>query len=83
MLELAQEVFNPGLDGVADLADLRKRRACRIVDLPVVVLLTGVERAGVSAAHGDDDIRGAHDFIGERLRVIDATGRGQFRSSLR
>ena len=36
-------------------------------DLPVLVALARVDGAGVAAAHGDDDVGGADDVVGERL----------------
>ena len=50
-------------DGVEVLAG-------RIVELPVLVALAGVDRAGVAAAHRDHDVGGAHDLVGERLREL-------------
>ena len=41
-----------------------------IVELPVLVLLAGIDRAGVAAAHRDHDVGGAHDLVGERLREL-------------
>jgi hypothetical protein len=38
--------------------------AGRIVELPVFVVLAGQERAGVTAAHGDDDVGGQDELIG-------------------
>ena len=39
-----------------------------VAHLPVEVALAGVDGAGVAAAHGHDDVGGAHDVVGERLR---------------
>ncbi len=38
--------------------------------IPVLVPLAGEDRAGVAAAHRDDDIGGADDLVGPRLRVL-------------
>ena len=37
--------------------------AGRIVELPVLVPLAGIDRAGVAAAHRDHDVGGADDLV--------------------
>jgi hypothetical protein len=45
-------------DRVADAADGVKVLAGRVLEDPVPAALPGEDRAGVTAGHGDDDIRG-------------------------
>src|SRR5689334_9878233 len=41
-----------------------------VVDSPVEVAVAGEHGAGVAAAHGDDDVGGAHHLVGPRLGVL-------------
>ena len=52
---------------VADPAHRLEVLAGRVVELPVLVALARVDRAGIAAAHRDHDVGGAHDLVGERL----------------
>src|SRR4030095_17084813 len=65
--ELVGEAAHPLVDLVADLADLVDRLAGGVVQLPVLIPLAGVDRAGVAAAHRDARIRGADDLVREPL----------------
>ena len=47
-----------------------ERLAGRVIELPVLVALAGIDRAGVAAAHRDHDIGGTHGFVGQRLWVL-------------
>src|SRR5690606_6847376 len=66
--EFAYQLLDACTDVVADGADRVDSLTCRVVELPVLVALPGEERAGVAAAHRDDDVRGLHSFGGENLR---------------
>ena len=48
----------------------RGRLAGRVVELPVLVALARVDRAGVAAAHRDHDVGGLDRVAGERLGVL-------------
>src|SRR5262249_28059297 len=39
----------------------------RVVENPVLVLLAGIDRAGVPASHRDDDVGSANDLVRQRL----------------
>jgi len=54
---LDQERTNPSVDVVDDGADLVDRLARRVDELPVEITLARIDRAGVTAAHGHDDVR--------------------------
>src|SRR6266446_2854542 len=65
--QLVEKGCDAPADLVADLADLLDALARGIRKLPVQVSLAGIDRARVAAAHGDDDLRLAHELIGQRL----------------
>ena len=69
-LEAADEDLDAAADLVADRADGVDAEAGGVVELPVLVALAGEQRAGVTAAHRDDDVGGADDLVGPRLRVL-------------
>jgi hypothetical protein len=48
-------------------ADLLHGLAGGIVENPFLVAPAGEDGAGVAAAHGDDDVGGAHDLVGPGL----------------
>src|SRR4029453_9181024 len=54
----AKELLDAGVDVVADAADDLDRLAGRVLELPVLIALARVDRAGIPTAHGDDHIRG-------------------------
>src|SRR5215211_3867450 len=68
-IEVAQQGGDAGLKFVADVAHSLDRLAVRVGHGPVQVALPGIDRAGVAATHGDDDVRGVHHVVGERLGV--------------
>ena len=68
--DLIEEFAHPLLDLVADRADGVDVVAGGVVELPVLVALAREERAGVAAAHGDDDVGGPDDLVGPRLGVL-------------
>ena len=70
--EGGQEHFHPCPDLVADRPDRLDVLAGRVVELPVLIALAGVERAGVAAAHGDDDVGVLDGLIGEHLGCSEA-----------
>ena len=55
------------VDLVADPPHRLEVLAGGVVELPVLVLLARVDRAGIAAAHRDHDVGGAHDLVGQRL----------------
>ena len=55
---------------VADPADGLDVLPGRVVELPVLVLLARIDRAGVAAAHRDHDVRRGDDLVGQRLREL-------------
>lgn len=68
--EPAEKVFDTGLDVVSNGADFRWRFPVWVVDGPVEVPPPGVDGAGVTAAHRDDDVGGLDDFVGQWLREL-------------
>jgi len=63
-----------GLDSPPDLIPDRPHGfdsfANGVLEHPVLVVRTGVERAGVAAAHGNHDVRGLDGFSGEDFRLL-------------
>ena len=68
--ELADECADSLVDLVSDAAHRLEILAGRVVELPVLVALPRVDRTGIAAAHRDHDVRGSHDLVRERLRVL-------------
>src|SRR6476620_1641467 len=66
--EGSDEVLDPGLDLVADGADGGDALAGRVLEFPVLVALAREDRAGVAAAHRDDDVGFLDSLGGEDLR---------------
>jgi hypothetical protein len=62
-LQLADLLFDSPSNFVANGSDVADVLACGVVEDPVFVAFTGLERTGVAAPHGDDDI-GAFDGLG-------------------
>ena len=54
--QLVEEMADATLDLVADRSDLVDGPAGGILQLPLLVALPGKDRAGVAAAHRDDDV---------------------------
>src|SRR5579863_2639157 len=65
--QFGDECLDTGVDLVADLAHRVEVLSRGILERPVFVLLSGVDRAGVAASHCDHHIGGPYDFVGERL----------------
>lgn len=65
--ELVEQGEHALLDLVADAAHVLDATALRVGDLPVVVALAGVERAGVATPHGDDHVCAPDDLVGPGL----------------
>src|SRR5699024_2088334 len=55
-LQLGQELPDVVIDVVADPARLLDGGVGRVIQGPVLIPLAGVDRAGVPATHGDDDV---------------------------
>ena len=66
-VERSEQLDDMGLDVFADRADNLERLICRVGDLPVLIALARIDRAGVAATHRDDHISGLHDDVGQRL----------------
>src|SRR5918994_5489302 len=64
---LAEQRLHALLDLVADPAHTLEVRVGRIVELPILVALAGVDRAGVAAPHRDHGVRRPHHLVGEWL----------------
>src|SRR5688572_25298762 len=60
--ELLHQGLDPPADLVADRPDLFDRQPSGVGYLPIEIALAGVERAGITAAHGDDDSGGLDDL---------------------
>src|SRR4029077_7313007 len=58
--QLGNQVLHPAVDLVADLPHRVEVLALRIVQLPVLVALAGVDRASISTAHRDHHVGGTH-----------------------
>ena len=65
--ERGEERVDSTANLVANWADGVDVLPCRVVELPVLIPLAGVQGAGIAAAHRDDDIRGSDDLVGPRL----------------
>ena len=72
---------DPARDVVADATHPVEVGVGGVVELPVLVALAGVDRARVAAAHGDHDVGGLDEVVGQRLRELLARGRGRARPS--
>src|SRR5437588_5107273 len=68
--QLADQPLDTLVDLVPDPANRLEILAGRVVELPVLVLLAGIDGAGVAAAHRDHGVRDADDLVGERLREL-------------
>jgi len=66
-----QQVPDVVIDGVADLPHERERLAGGVGDRPVLVARAGIDRTGVAAAEGDDDVGGADHLVGQRLGELE------------
>jgi hypothetical protein len=56
---------NSTVDLIDDRADLFDRLSGGVVQIPVEVPFARIHRAGVTAAHGDDDIDSSSNLVGE------------------
>ena len=65
--ERSEKGLDAAVDLVADRADGSMPLPGGVVELPVQVALAGIERAGVAAAHGDDDVGGLDGGVVELL----------------
>ena len=66
-VEAAEQLADAATDLVADRPHRVDALAGGVVELPVLVALAREERAGVAAAHRDDDVGGLDDLVGPRL----------------
>src|SRR4051812_42293551 len=68
--ELDDQRLDPRADLVPDGSHGVEALASRVGEVPVLVPLAREHRAGVTAAHGDDDVRAA-DCVGrQQLRLL-------------
>src|SRR5699024_10309072 len=58
--EIGDQRFDATPDVITNSAHRLEVLSCGIIQVPVFVPLSGEDRAGVAAAHGDDDVGGAH-----------------------
>src|SRR4051812_561179 len=65
--ELVEQAADALPDVVTNGSNGVKGLACRVGQFPVLVALSGEERAGVPAAHRDDDVGGLDHFLGPGL----------------
>src|SRR6478735_4349188 len=65
--EFADEALDAAADVVANSADRVDAFPCWVFEFPILVTLSGEDRAGIAAAHGDDHVGGMHGFGGEHL----------------
>src|SRR3954452_4677017 len=74
VFRLGHEVREQRLDAfrelVADAADRLDVLAGGVLDVPVLVALAGIDRAGVPTAHRDHRVGGADELVGHRLREL-------------
>jgi hypothetical protein len=66
--ELGEKAADSRFDLVPDRAYLLEILTGRVIQLPILIPLAWIERAGVSAAHRDDHVRLANGAVGKRLR---------------
>ena len=65
--QFVDQRLDPLLDLVADPSDLLDGLPGWVGEVPIQVSFAGKHRAGVSAAHRDDDVGGHDDVVGEGL----------------
>src|SRR5439155_17646924 len=68
--QLGHQRLHPLLDLVADAPHGVDVLASEILERPVLIALARVDRARVTAAHGDDDVGRLHHLVGHRLREL-------------
>src|SRR5687768_158450 len=68
--DLVEKPLHPPRDVVADTAHGLDVLARRVLELPVLVALAGVDRARVTAAHRYDRVCGPYELIVEGLREL-------------
>jgi hypothetical protein len=61
--EVVEQAADAAFDLAAHWADVVHALARRVVGFPVQVPLSGVDRAGVAAAHGDDHVDCLDDLV--------------------
>jgi hypothetical protein len=69
-VQLGQQLLDALVDLVADRAHSVEVLAGWVGQFPVLVAFSREDRAGIPAAHGDDDVGGLHDFVGPGLGVF-------------
>src|SRR5688572_4219943 len=60
--ELGEQPADPAFDVVPNRPNVVDAAAGRVVELPVEVAAAGKDRAGITAAHRDDDVGGTDDL---------------------
>src|SRR5438309_1812525 len=68
LVELGDQGLDPAPDLLPQPSDLVDRSTAGVGEVPVDVALARDVRAGVSAAHGDHDVRPSRELGGEELR---------------
>src|SRR5216683_1831932 len=70
--QLLDQLLDPNVDFVADVADRFQVLVFGVLEVPVLIALAGIDRAGVTAAHRDDNVGCADEVIRERLGKLAA-----------
>jgi hypothetical protein len=65
--ELGEQGLDPLIDLIDDGSHLIDREAGGVGELPVQVAFARIDRAGVAAAHGDDDVGRPGDLLADWL----------------
>ena len=71
--QLTEQRLNASFDVVADGTDRVDALASRVHEFPVLIARAGEDRAGVAAAHRDDDIGRFHGIGSEQLGLFGLT----------
>jgi hypothetical protein len=66
-IEVTEQCGDASLQIVADVADAVDGLVVGVGYIPIEVALARIDRTGIAAAHGHNDIGGVHNVVGERL----------------
>jgi hypothetical protein len=67
-----QQRQNSAIDLLDDRTNHFDRLASGVFEVPVEVALAGIQRAGITATHGDDNVSGSGGLLGERFGELPA-----------
>jgi hypothetical protein len=68
------QLLHQTIDVASNSRNRRQALSCGIMDPPILVRLARIDRARVAAAHGDDHVGGADEFVAGRANVDAAVG---------